>query len=387
MHRHIYHWLVVLTGVFLLNGGCLSAVWAQCATSTSFTGSLTTTSTFGCVPLRVKTGSTLIGVQNLRYVYEYDGKHETPITTASEFVYKTPGQYLLLQLSEKDGLPMRACAVVWIYDTLPPPVKLTGCGTTATLDVTDPLAFPMQYDYFLVRWGDGQVDTARVGQPKPTHTFATRTTQSIQVQGVHAYANCGGTTRVAFTPGQPALIRTVESVGASLVRIQIENPASLALTLQQRVGTGAFQGGQPVPTGVSATMEVVADTGITTCFRLLPATTCPGNDPSPEVCYTPTKKPVPVVGETYYFPDAFSPNSDGLNDTFGPVGSVSPGSYQLTIFDRWGRVVFATTAYADRWNGSVNGDPAPVGTYAYRVAIGLSNGQVTQKNGRLQLVR
>ena len=390
-HRNKHRWLSLLTGFVLFSSGGLlfrpSEVWGQCATSASFTGSLMTSSTFGCVPLRVKTGSNLIGVQNVRYVYEYDGKAETPISAASEYIYKTPGQYLLLQLSEKEGLPLRACAVVWVYDTLPPIVKPTACGTRLSLAVTDPLAFPMQYDYFLVRWGDGQADTVKTGQSVAGHVFANGSPRQVQVQGVHKYGNCGGTTNLSFTPGKPAQIQSVVSVSSSSVQVQIQNLAGLVLTLQQRVGADPFQGGQPVPSGLSATIDVVTDTSKTTCFRLLPATTCPGNDPSPEVCYTPIPKPVPVVADVYFFPDAFSPNSDGLNDSFGPIGGMPPGGYQLTIFDRWGRVVFATAAYKDRWDGLVDGFSAPVGTYAYRVAIELANGQLVQKSGRLQLVR
>ena len=378
--------LIAITAVILLVCGW-SGAWAQCATSTAFTGSLTTSNTFGCVPLRVKTGSTLIGVQNVRYVYEYNGRTETPVSLRSEHLYTKPGQYLLLQLSEKEGLPLRACTSVWVYDTLPPVVALTACGLTVNLALTDPLAFPMQYDYMLVRWGDGQVDTVRTGQPNPTYTFADRTPRQIQVQGIHEFGTCGGTTRLAFTPGQPARIQTVESAGATLVNIQIQNPAGLGLILQQRVGTEAFQGGLPVPPGVSAALVLPVDTGQTTCFRLIPVSTCPGNDPSPEVCYTPAPVLMPATGTTYYFPDAFSPNNDGRNDTFGPVGNEPPGMYKLTIFNRWGQVVFSTDRFGQTWDGVVGGQPAPAGLFTYEVVTVLATGHTQQKSGRLHLLR
>lgn len=383
------YWLIAVTGLALLVHDP-PGTWAQCATSNSFTGSLITSNTFGCVPLRVKASSDLIGVQNVRYVYEYDGKNETPVSVLSEHLYTKPGQYILLQLSENGGLPLRACIPVWVYDTLPPVVRPTACGTTMSLAITDPLEFPMQYDYMLVRWGDGQVDTVRTGQLNPEHTFADRNPRQIQVQGIHEFGKCGGTTRLSFTPGQPARIKSVDMAGATSVRIQIQNPSGLGLSLQQRTENEAFQGGQSVPPGLLVTVVADVDTSKTTCFRLIPASNCPSslvNDVSPEVCYMPVPAPVPPTGTTLYFPDAFSPNNDGLNDTFGPFGNRPSGMYQLTIFNRWGQVVFFTDHYGPTWDGLVEGQPAPMGTYAYEVVTELPNGHPEQRNGKLNLLR
>ncbi len=57
-----------------------------------------------------------------------------------------------------------------------------------------------------------------------------------------------------------------------------------------------------------------------------------------------------------YIPNAISPNSDGLNDVFKPI--VSGGEidiYDLTIYDRTGRVIFHTNTPDRVWNGSLDG--------------------------------
>jgi len=381
-------YLVSLLGLCLFTGGERSGAWAQCATSTSFTGSLRVKNTLGCVPLRVEANSDLIGVENVRYVYEYDGNREVPTSVLGTHTYTKPGQYLLLQLSEKDGLPLRACTPVLVYDTLPPRVALTACGTRVTLAVTDPFVFPMQYDFFVVNWDDGQRDTIRVGQPPKEHVFATVDPRRIRVQGIHESDNCGGTARLTFTPNQPPRVISVDPVqpGAQAVRIQIQNPSGLALTLQQRVGNAAFDGNQSVPAGPLVSMNVPADTSSTTCYRVVPTTNCPGNNPSPEVCHTfPPSKP--ATPDAYYFPGAFSPNNDGLNDGFGPIGAVPAETYQLMITDRWGRLLFSTDDPQQAWDGLVGGQPVPSGVYAYQVKTRTAGGQTRQTSGRLLLIR
>jgi gliding motility-associated-like protein len=67
-----------------------------------------------------------------------------------------------------------------------------------------------------------------------------------------------------------------------------------------------------------------------------------------------------------YFPNAFSPNGDGINDVFGPVGHYIE-DFEMTIFDRWGSEVFTTRDMAIPWNGQVNGSGRTVnGVYVYK---------------------
>ena len=44
-----------------------------------------------------------------------------------------------------------------------------------------------------------------------------------------------------------------------------------------------------------------------------------------------------------YFPNAFTPNKDGLNDIFRPVIIGRPTIYKLSIYNRWGQQIFETT--------------------------------------------
>ncbi len=82
-------------------------------------------------------------------------------------------------------------------------------------------------------------------------------------------------------------------------------------------------------------------------------------------------------------PSAFTPNGDGNNDYFRPVGNfetVSSGSATVVrartviesfeIFNRWGEMIYSNSAIDSSWlgwDGKINGTAVPQNTYAYRI--------------------
>lgn len=67
----------------------------------------------------------------------------------------------------------------------------------------------------------------------------------------------------------------------------------------------------------------------------------------------------------FFLPNAFTPDGDGLNETFGPEG-VGILEYELLIFNRWGQLVFSATDPRQRWDGTYNGTPVENGAYAVK---------------------
>jgi len=78
-------------------------------------------------------------------------------------------------------------------------------------------------------------------------------------------------------------------------------------------------------------------------------------------------------------PNVFSPNNDGLNDSFSIAGL---GLDKLTILNRWGNVIALLDANNTAWDGSIGGNESPDGTYFY---IAEYLGRTLQ--GFIQLVR
>lgn len=73
---------------------------------------------------------------------------------------------------------------------------------------------------------------------------------------------------------------------------------------------------------------------------------------------------------TLYIPNSFTPNGDGLNDIFTPVGiGVDISKYSMQIFDRWGKLLFETNDLSYGWNGRDNntGLVVPPGVYIYQI--------------------
>ncbi|MGZ4037079.1 MAG: PKD domain-containing protein, partial [Bacteroidia bacterium] len=60
-----------------------------------------------------------------------------------------------------------------------------------------------------------------------------------------------------------------------------------------------------------------------------------------------------------WVPNAFTPNSDGLNDGWGAKG-VGIEKFQMWVFDRWGHVIFETNDINQTWDGKVKGSSEPI---------------------------
>lgn len=68
---------------------------------------------------------------------------------------------------------------------------------------------------------------------------------------------------------------------------------------------------------------------------------------------------------TVRVPSAFTPNNDGLNDQFRIFGTQLISEFDLTIFDRYGKLIFHSPDKNSYWNGTFNGAEAVSGVYVY----------------------
>jgi gliding motility-associated-like protein len=94
----------------------------------------------------------------------------------------------------------------------------------------------------------------------------------------------------------------------------------------------------------------------------------------------------------YFLPNTFSPNGDGVNDYFYPRGSGLYNIQSLTIFNRWGQMVFQRKNFPANsetmgWDGTFNGKPAPMDAYVYIAEVICNNAQVVVLHGNVTLVR
>jgi gliding motility-associated-like protein len=87
------------------------------------------------------------------------------------------------------------------------------------------------------------------------------------------------------------------------------------------------------------------------------------------------------VYEAVEIPNVFSPNGDGINDTWQIRALASYPDCRVQVFDRYGRLLLSQTNYNTPWDGRYRNQPLPAGVYYYvidlRVANRLLKGSVT----------
>ena len=90
-----------------------------------------------------------------------------------------------------------------------------------------------------------------------------------------------------------------------------------------------------------------------------------------------------------FIPSAFNPNSDVEENRIWKPSNVfaQPNTYILEVYNRWGDKVFSTTNPDEGWDGTVNGNIAPMGGYSYFVKYQSLNGLPIEERGSFTLVR
>jgi len=71
----------------------------------------------------------------------------------------------------------------------------------------------------------------------------------------------------------------------------------------------------------------------------------------------------------YYVPNSFTPDGDEYNQTFLPIFTegFDPFDYQLSIFNRWGEIIFQSKNHLQGWDGTYNGNYVVDGVYTWQI--------------------
>ena len=78
-----------------------------------------------------------------------------------------------------------------------------------------------------------------------------------------------------------------------------------------------------------------------------------------------------VEGEyAFFLPNSFTPNGDGLNDSFFPVGDkISVENYSFKIFNRWGEMIFSTNDFNEKWDGTYQNNALSSDAYIWKIDL------------------
>jgi gliding motility-associated-like protein len=96
-------------------------------------------------------------------------------------------------------------------------------------------------------------------------------------------------------------------------------------------------------------------------------------------------------GTELWFPNAFSPDNDGINERFKPVILGTLNTYQITIYNRWGQQIYESNDAYFGWDGTFKGSLCAIGQYVYIAIYSMGTEPATQKQrverGTFTLVR
>jgi len=106
-------------------------------------------------------------------------------------------------------------------------------------------------------------------------------------------------------------------------------------------------------------------------------------------CLSRTYQQIDVLKSCYIaVPSAFTPNGDGLNDYLYPLNALKADNLEFKVYNRWGQLVFSTSNWLSKWDGTIGGRPAPADTYVWMLRyVDRDTGKTVFQKGTSLLIR
>lgn len=92
------------------------------------------------------------------------------------------------------------------------------------------------------------------------------------------------------------------------------------------------------------------------------------------------------ISPKLYVPNVFTPNNDGINETFR-LNGVYLREVEVRIYSRWGKELFVGHNLDDAWDGRYAGQLVPEGVYTYIVEATAQNGASLRETGTVTVLR
>ena len=102
-------------------------------------------------------------------------------------------------------------------------------------------------------------------------------------------------------------------------------------------------------------------------------------------CSDSLSRSIELLNDTFgniFIPNCFTPNNDGLNETFKIQTINNCIDYKLEVYNRWGQLIYSTSDLTKEWDGRFNSRDVPEGVYYY-----LFSGKNISKKGSISIFR
>jgi gliding motility-associated-like protein len=267
---------------------------------------------------------------------------------------------------------------------------LTSCGLQKSdneVKVTTQAPPPLPVTKDIENCGAGSITLAASGGTDGSYRWYTSPTGGIPISGAvnskYVTPDLSSTTTyyVAISNGTceseriavQAIIHPLPTVNAG-TDVAIDFGES---TILRGTGTGNYQWTPAVGLSNVNAPDPVARPSETTTYTLTVT--------SEEGCFA-TDTVTVTVRKDLTIPNAFSPNGDGVNDTWQIDNIQSFPGAKLEIYNRWGSKLYEKVGYSNDWNGTYQGKELPVNTYFYLVTYSVQ-GQPRKLTGAVSIIR
>jgi gliding motility-associated-like protein len=313
--------------------------------------------------------------------WRFGGPTEISDDQDPSFYYQTPGlKDVQLFIRDTNGCRENITKPI-LYQPAPAyviinPDDFFGCQP-ATITFTN-LSTPIDSTYFIVwDYGDGERDTGIIS---PTHLYTKTGFFTVSVF-IRSPIGC----EVADTFIN--LIRVAPSPMANFscspdMNLSQSNNTVTFTDLSVGANRWGWKFGAVETSIVQNPVHTFRDTGIQQV--ILVAT-------HPEGCRDSISKWLDIVPEVNWtMPNAFTPNGDSFNEEYYGNGFIAYAKeFRLTIWNRWGELIYETKDPRAGWNGTINnvGAPVPDGVYVYLVNYQGPRGDDFELRGFVNVIR
>jgi gliding motility-associated-like protein len=218
---------------------------------------------------------------------------------------------------------------------------LTICpGTSTTLTATGKGG---RLEWYTAPTGGNPV---KVGDSFTTPTLSSTTTYYVQEVALSCASERRAVTVTVTPPSANAGLDVTTIKGRT---VQLQASGGTTYTWSPALGLSDPNIANPL-----------ANPEVTTTYTVT-ATTAAGCVSTAQVTVT--------VQELVYVPNTFTPNRDGINDTWEILNIEQYPNCKVQIFNQWGNLVFTSDGYKQQWDGSYKGQELPLATYYYIIQL------------------
>lgn len=297
-------------------------------------------------------GSTANGGNIKEYLWQFgDGTIDFGVNPPGKFYVNPDSFNVLLQVTTDDNCTDTATVLV---RTLPSPIANFSVDPTCLFQPSEFKNKSSSSPGFITNWnwnlGDGTITT----DSTPTHTYANTGNYTITLNIQSNFGCEAKATKVneAEVKPLPQARFTTEKIDfdAKNTTIQFVDSSIDANQWFWDLGMGNLSSIQNPQIKYNDTVT-------------LPVTLIISNAKG---CFDTLTKSVFVAPDFFFHvPNAFTPNNDPLNPTYGGEGTLYYKEYNLQIYNRWGQKVFEAKNPLERWDGTYKGKDCIEGQYTY----------------------